>query len=152
MGGFTDADIGWAKRIAGHKCRMSSEQDEAQSAALLGLGQAAARYDATKNDDFRAYAYRRVAGAVVDHFRALLHKRAPVTCPHCGGDITQDLTACELRVLKLAMEDKSNVEVGRTLGMAEKTVSVHFVNIRRKLGVKGRCAMTAKAIKLGLVQ
>ena len=40
------------------------------AAGFLGLVEAAGRFDAARGSDFRAYAYLRIRGAVIDHVRA----------------------------------------------------------------------------------
>lgn len=45
--------------------------DEIESAAYMGLVEAASRYDSEKNDEFAGYAYPRIVGAVCDYLREL---------------------------------------------------------------------------------
>ena len=45
------------------------EEEDAISVATIGLIQAAKRFDPTKNDHFRKYAYVRIHGAIIDEVR-----------------------------------------------------------------------------------
>jgi len=48
----------------------STMHDELESAGMLGLVEAAERFDPKRGKDFRAFAYLRVRGAIVDAIRA----------------------------------------------------------------------------------
>jgi len=45
-------------------------RDEFISAGYLGLVEAASRFDANRGHDFRAFAFLRIRGAIIDHIRA----------------------------------------------------------------------------------
>jgi RNA polymerase sigma factor for flagellar operon FliA len=47
-----------------------SQKDEFISAGFFGLIEAASRYDAARSTDFRAYAYLRIRGAIIDYIRS----------------------------------------------------------------------------------
>ena len=57
-----------SRRIA-RRCPDSVTQDDLESAALLGLTEAAERYDATRQEPFLAFAEKRIRGAVMDELR-----------------------------------------------------------------------------------
>ncbi len=59
------------------------------------------------------------------------------------------LTAREREVLTLLAEGRSNGEIGRSLFISPKTVSVHVSAILTKLGVSGRVEAAALAMRLG---
>jgi len=63
--------VDMARRVArGMSLRVPhSKRDELESAALLGLTEAAQRYDTSRNEPFGAFAIRRVRGAVLDELR-----------------------------------------------------------------------------------
>lgn len=48
-------------------------REDVDSAALLGLTEAASRYDASRNEPFMAFAKKRIRGAVLDHLRRIDH-------------------------------------------------------------------------------
>jgi len=66
-------NINFANKIAAHKkSRISCVHfEELQSAAFLGLVEAANGYDSEKNNCFLAYAYIRINGAIKDYLREI---------------------------------------------------------------------------------
>jgi DNA-binding CsgD family transcriptional regulator/tetratricopeptide (TPR) repeat protein len=66
-----------------------------------------------------------------------------------GDDLGVGLTAREREVLGLLAGGLTNREIGEALFISEKTASVHVSNILGKLGVGGRGAAVAKAMRLG---
>ena len=66
-----------------------------------------------------------------------------------GGNV--HLTARELECLRWAAEGKTGWEIGRLLGISERTVVFHVENAARKLGVFGRRQAVARAIALQLI-
>lgn len=101
-----------AKNIAGSLARRYGSflpPDEIDSLALLGLCEAAARYDATKNGLFIAFAASRIRGAVLDEVRKLSAKSRT--------DHARDRAASEARQL-LADENKDtgDADVAALLG------------------------------------
>lgn len=63
----------------------------------------------------------------------------------------EDLTARELQVLALVAHGRSNREIAKALGIAEKTARVHVSNILSKIGVSDRTQAAITAIQRGLV-
>ena len=61
------------------------------------------------------------------------------------------LTPRELAVLKLLQQGMTNREIGASLYLSPSTAGVHVANIARKLGVKERADVTARAHTLGLL-
>ena len=57
-----------ARRMA-RRLPISVSREDIESAALLGLTEAASRYDETRNEPFMAFATKRVRGAILDHLR-----------------------------------------------------------------------------------
>jgi DNA-binding CsgD family transcriptional regulator/tetratricopeptide (TPR) repeat protein len=66
-----------------------------------------------------------------------------------ADDLGVGLTAREQEVLALLAGGLTNREIGETLFISEKTASVHVSNILGKLGVGGRGAAVAMAVRLG---
>jgi len=52
--------------------------------------------------------------------------------------VAEQLSQRELQVLRLASQGLANKQIGRTLGIAERTVKVHLGNIFRRIGVSDR--------------
>jgi DNA-binding CsgD family transcriptional regulator len=71
------------------------------------------------------------------------------TTPQTGANV--HLTARELECLRWAAEGKTGWEIGRLLGISERTVVFHVENAAHKLGVFGRRQAVARAIALQLI-
>ena len=71
------------------------------------------------------------------------------TAPQTGSNV--HLTARELECLRWAAEGKTGWEIGRLLGISERTVVFHVENAAHKLGVFGRRQAVARAIALHLI-
>ncbi len=69
-----------------------------------------------------------------------------------GDDLGVGLTAREREVLGLLTGGLTNREIGEALFISDKTASVHVSNILGKLGVGGRGAAVAMALRLGFDQ
>ena len=54
------------------------------------------------------------------------------------GDVFSSLTAREEQILELVARGLSNKEIGRELGIAEKTVKHYVTNVLQKLQVRNR--------------
>jgi DNA-binding NarL/FixJ family response regulator len=61
------------------------------------------------------------------------------------------LTGRQLEVLRLLREGRSNKEIGRKLGLSEKTVKVHVTALFKALNVANRIQAAAMADKVGLI-
>jgi len=62
------------------------------------------------------------------------------------------LSGRELEVLRLMRQGNSNVEIGRQLGIAERTVKSHVTAIFMKLNASDRAGAVARGFDLGLLQ
>jgi non-specific serine/threonine protein kinase len=69
-----------------------------------------------------------------------------------GNDRTETilLTPREREVAALVATGRTNRQIGRALGVAEKTIEVHLHNIMAKLGAQGRAEVAAWAVARGL--
>lgn len=65
---------------------------------------------------------------------------------------TEELTATELRVLRVIGEGCDNEEASALLGIQPSTVQTHRRNIMRKLKVSTSAKLVGKAIRLGVVR
>ena len=61
------------------------------------------------------------------------------------------LTNREEEVFSLLVENKSTREIGKILGISEKTARNHISNAMQKLGVKGRAQAVVELIRLGSI-
>jgi DNA-binding NarL/FixJ family response regulator len=62
------------------------------------------------------------------------------------------LSLRELEVLRMMRQGKTNVEIGRKLGIAERTVKSHVTAIFMKLNATDRAGAVARGFDLGLLQ
>lgn len=61
------------------------------------------------------------------------------------------LTNREKEVLDWAKQGKTYWEIGRILGISQRTVKFHFANIKARLDVVSECHAVAKAMSMGLI-
>src|SRR5439155_27221073 len=62
------------------------------------------------------------------------------------------LTEREQTVLATAAEGLTAREIGRRLGVSERTVTTHLNNIYRKLGANGRVSAVSTALRIGVLK
>lgn len=62
------------------------------------------------------------------------------------------MTKRQTTVLELIAAGKTNKEIGSMMNVTEGTIKIHVNHIFRKLGVNGRTAAIAKALKRGLIR
>jgi DNA-binding CsgD family transcriptional regulator len=75
----------------------------------------------------------------------LLQEPVPAASPLTG------LSAREIEVLRLVAQGRSNQEIAAQLVLSIRTVERHISNIYAKLGVRGKGAAVAYALRSGLV-
>jgi DNA-binding NarL/FixJ family response regulator len=63
----------------------------------------------------------------------------------------ESLTPREREVITLVAEGRTNREIGRRLGVAERTARTHVSNILAKLGLASRTQAAMWAVRQGLV-
>jgi len=63
---------------------------------------------------------------------------AKALLPSTGTAARPELSPRELQVLSLVSEGLANKQIGRALGITERTVKVHLVNVFRRIGVSDR--------------
>ena len=71
--------------------------------------------------------------------------------PHWKEQVEQ-LRRREIDVLRAAAKGISNKEIGSKLGISERTVQTHLVNIFRKLEAGSRTEAVLRALKEGLLR
>lgn len=71
--------------------------------------------------------------------------------PESNREVAPPLTKRELQVIKALAQGKSNKQIARTLGIAEKTVRNHASNIYKKLHIFDRTQAVLYAFREGLV-
>jgi DNA-binding NarL/FixJ family response regulator len=78
------------------------------------------------------------------------YRRASAGRP-AGPDVTEDLTARELDVLRNVGSGATNAEVAQALHVSEATVKTHLGRVLTKLGLRDRAAAIVFAHTHGLV-
>jgi DNA-binding NarL/FixJ family response regulator len=67
-------------------------------------------------------------------------------------DLTEELTARELEVLRLVGAGRANKEIAAELQISERTARTHVSNILGKLGLSSRTQAALWAVREGLVE
>lgn len=80
----------------------------------------------------------------------LLREVASPSAPTVRG--VGDLTTRERQVLELLAGGRTNRQIARDLGVAEKTVKTHVSHVLAKLGVADRTQAALAAVRAGMVQ
>ncbi len=68
------------------------------------------------------------------------------------SELWQQLTAAEIRVLKVIGDGSDDLEAAAALGLTASTVQTHRRNIMRKFGVKSSAKLVREAVRLGIVR
>ena len=63
---------------------------------------------------------------------------AKALLPSTDAPSSPELSPRERQVLSLVSEGMANKQIGRALGITERTVKVHLVNVFRRIGVSDR--------------
>lgn len=94
----------------------------------------------------RSFFSSKIAAVIVESYL----KRGETTG---GTNRSRDLlTAREREVVQLLAEEKSNKEIGRTLGISVHTVETHRNNLMRKLGTHSMSGLIRYALRNKMVQ
>jgi len=118
-----DMALKMARKMA-RRLPSAVSRDDVESAALLGLTEAASRYDTSRQEPFMAFAAKRVRGAILDHLRKndILSRRA-----RQGARKVLEV-ACELEAsLGRAPTD---AEIASSMGMTELAFNRAYSCIR----------------------
>jgi NarL family two-component system response regulator LiaR len=90
-------------------------------------------------------------GEVTLHPKIAQRLMAEVTGPAANRDPAADLTVREMEVLRLVAQGMSNVEIGATLFITERTVKAHVSNLLGKLHLSDRTQAAVFAWREGLM-
>jgi DNA-binding CsgD family transcriptional regulator len=82
---------------------------------------------------------------------ATLRLPAPASAPAVAAPAPYGLTARELEILRLLVDDRSSREMADQLFISPRTVTTHITHIFNKLGVNSRAAAVALALRQSLV-
>jgi predicted ATPase/DNA-binding CsgD family transcriptional regulator len=102
--------------------------------------------------DTDAYEHARHAGRTMPLGSAVRLARSVGTARREAAPVAADvsLTRRERQVAELVATGRTNRQIGRALGIAEKTTEVHVHNIMGKLGAHSRAEVAAWAVSRGL--
>ncbi len=119
--------LGMALKMARKMARRlpsTVSRDDVESAALLGLTEAATRYDTTRQEPFMAFAAKRVRGAILDHLRKndILSRRARQGARRVA-EATRELEAQLGRA-------PTDAEIAASMGMTEMVFNRTYANVR----------------------
>jgi RNA polymerase sigma factor (sigma-70 family) len=162
----TDRDIlilqnlQYAKNVARQQYGRNriASYDEMESAAFMGLVEAAGKYIPEENDSFQGYAYPRIAGAIGDFLRELRwgSRANPACCEEIDEEmfvtedrhdeeeeffnkVTFDLNKPNKVVMRLYyVEEKKIREIADEIGVHESRISQVLSESRTKLKASWR--------------
>ena len=147
-------NLQYAKNVARQHRHSFVGYDEIEAAAFMGLVEAARKYDPEKNDEFAAYAYPRIVGAIRDYLRELRwgSRSNPVTVAEvyiyeeelCQPEerredgffdkLTVNLTKTNKTVMRQYYVDELKIrEIATIMGVNESRVSQVLTESRVKL-------------------
>lgn len=118
-----DMAVGMARRMA-RRLPPAISSEDLESAAMLGLTEAAHRYDASRKEPFMAFATKRVRGAILDHLRRddVLTRRDR-QAERRVAEATRELEAEHGR-------PASNSEIAEKMGMSEAEFHADYAGLR----------------------
>jgi len=119
--------IAMARKMARRMSRRlptTVSHEDVESAALLGLTEAASRYDESRNEPFMAFATKRVRGAILDHLRRndWLTRR--------GRQEARRLADTEKQLEAEYGRAVSDSEIAAKMGISEDEFSAQYANLR----------------------
>lgn len=118
-----DMAVGMARRMA-RRLPSAVSGEDLESAAMLGLTEAAHRYDASREEPFMAFATKRVRGAILDHLRRddVLTRRDRQAARRVA-EATRELEAEHGR-------PASNSEIAQKIGVSDAEFHADYAGLR----------------------
>jgi two-component system, NarL family, response regulator DegU len=86
---------------------------------------------------------------LVSIIRKSLHEKLKTERPYLKTNTS--LTDREIEIMKLICEEKSLKSIADKLGVSEKTIQTHKLNIQAKLNVKGTVGLVKAAYEMKLI-
>jgi RNA polymerase sigma factor for flagellar operon FliA len=118
-----DMAVSMARRMA-RRLPASVSCEDIESAALLGLTEAACRYDDSRSEPFMGFATKRIRGAILDHLRRndLLTRR---------GRQAARLVADMARTIEAELgQPATDSDIAERLGLSESEFQSAYANVR----------------------
>lgn len=118
-----DLAVGMARRMA-RRLPTSVAREDLESAALLGLTEAAARYDDSRREPFMGFAIKRVRGAILDYLRRndLLTRRGR----RAAREVDEARRELEARTGRAVTDG----EIAAHLGLSDDEFQSAYANVR----------------------
>jgi RNA polymerase sigma factor for flagellar operon FliA len=118
-----DMAVGMARRMA-RRLPASVRCEDIESAALLGLTEAARRYDETRSEPFMGFATKRIRGAILDHLRSidLLTRRGR----RAARLVAETARSIEAETGRPATDS----DLARRMGLSEAEFQTVYANVR----------------------
>jgi predicted ATPase/DNA-binding CsgD family transcriptional regulator len=156
------ADVAFTRRSANTAARLlgaaeaqrntvAARPTEAEQARISRLGRAVTRNLGRLAADHQRHAGRTMPGVAAIAFAAAVTAgAAPIEEPTGAGGPAVELTPRQLEVAALVAAGKTNRQIGRALGISEKTAEIHLRNIMDRLQASSRARVAAWASARGL--
>lgn len=164
-----EAEIPWAKSVIASTYRRHSHLDQLMSEGMVGLVEAAKRYDPMRGS-FHNFAKHRVIGAAQDYLRHLdpalsldqfpsevqasecLNIAASGPCRRNRRRPPRPLAAQQVKIVSLMSQGKIRDEIARELGLAMRTINTHIQAMYRRLGVRTAGGAVGEAFRRGILK
>jgi predicted ATPase/DNA-binding CsgD family transcriptional regulator len=117
---------------------------------FLGIGDIHAELRAQLGDEAFAREFAAGKHLTLDDLRTIPHPPEPDSAAQAISASGASLTAREIEVLRLLVQDLSNPQIAERLVVSRRTVDAHLRSIYDKLGVKSRDAAIRVASEQGL--
>ncbi|HEU0296593.1 MAG TPA: LuxR C-terminal-related transcriptional regulator [Anaerolineales bacterium] len=118
---------------------------------FLGIGDIHAELRAQLGDEAFAREFAAGKHLTLDDLRAIPHPPEPDSAAQAISASGTSLTAREIEVLRLLVQDLSNPQIAERLVVSRRTVDAHLRSIYDKLGVKSRDAALRVAREQGII-
>ena len=93
-----------------------------------------------------------MVSCLISRYKSELRPSETTPYEQVGGNRKPQLNDRELAVLRLLSDGRTECEIGKELGLSERTVRNCLTSIRSKLGVKRRPEAIAEAVRLGFIE
>ena len=124
----------------------------AASVQFLRIGDIRAELRAQLGEEAFADEFAAGKQLTLDDLRTIPHPPEPAPAQSASSSTpAESLTAREIEVLRLLVQDLSNPQIAERLVVSRRTVDAHLRSIYDKLGVKSRDAAIRVAREQGLI-
>ncbi len=112
--------------------------------------------DKAKSIGIESFWYKQIQEqTILDMIRRTINGESIYPCStpvvHLGNAVSTEFTEKETEVLRALTDGASNREIGEMLGISERSVKMHIINMIQKTGFRSRLELAVKARTGGLV-